>query len=533
MPANAQMARSHRSDNTPILRRSFTLPARRFACSLTTCVIIALLAGCQANWMSPAQPQTPLKHSQTKVQVTVAAPRTQPAPATRPDVADERAAQLTQEIQEYVNNLAMDDLQAKLSRHEGRPGSPMPAAAESPAAEPTNDPAAVAANPAPVAPPAATSAKESAVPAAPAGPAPVAQRPVAANPRADVAGANQHVPLQPEVIVPGAADQAALRPPTPALSVPAEGTPASSRVPAKDSSGRATVAGPLAASPSATPPQTGPQVVSIDISPAVLSTLATQPNPRAVQPRTNQPAAVKPGPSDDLKHLIDQLRKEATDRPDSVGAALRLRLAEWSLLGTVSPAEWPLQDADKRKLAQSVWQVLQVVSKMEASPQGAPGDEFQKAIESLTETLQQVQPLQIPAALLCRSVSSFGNPDTMPEPWQFAVGRTSMVVLYCELAGFKSEPVPAKANQYHTLLSQRLAILTAAGKELWNFEDQQIEDFCRRPRRDFFITKLLKIPPELPAGDYVLKVTIRDKLANRVAETNVPFGITLVSSGNG
>ncbi len=486
-----------------IVGHARTLPEERFVRSALACAAALLLAGCQqTGWMSagspPPRPER-IAPAPAKAKSAPAPSRPQVAPTSQTTTPGDPASQLAQEIQQYVSNLPMDDLQAKLSRH----GEPVSQAAPPASAKPMPD----------------LHEPDGAAPAghpvSQRGPSPGNRRPVVAGADAPVitpaATANRHVPLPPEVILPSPRD-----------GQPASGGPGPGGIMDQQPAGE--TAKPVPAGPG----QDGnTRIVEIDISPAVLSSIPKQPaSSHAVQPQTNQPAAVQPGPSDDLKELLGQLRKQAADRPDSVGAALRVRLAEWAMDSKASPEAWSLQDADKRQLAQSVWQVLQVISKMDASPQGAPPADFGKAIESLTETLEQVQPLQIPTALLCRSVSSFGCPDVMPQPWHFLAGRTSMVVLYCELAGFKSEPAPQKTDWYHTVLSQRLAILTSAGKELWSFEDQKIEDLCRRPRRDFFITKLLKIPATLPAGDYVLKVTIRDKLANHVTETNVPFAIT-------
>ncbi len=412
-----------------------------------------LLAGCVLHPAGPTVAQQPAGAYQPAAtqDAAASAPTTQTQPVADAAPTDP-ADKLAQEVQQYVSNLPMDDLQARLNHRSITPDT----------------------QPAPIEP----AAVEQAAPAPTAAP--------------------RHIPLQPEIVVPPAQPERAR--PT-AQPQPAE--------PAK----------PVA------PQDT--QIVDIEISPAALAPIKSA-DPAAKHP-ANQPASVKSNTGSsagDLKDLLDHLRKEAASRPDSVGSALRLRLAQWSLLGQIPTGEdWPLQDAEKRRLAESVWQVLQVVSKADTKSQRAAGEEFEKALESLNETLRQVQPLKIPSASLCWSVQNFGHYEALPEPWKFPAGMTSMVVLYCELAGFRSEAHPEKPGWYHTLLGERLAILTSAGKEIWNYDEPSIEDLCRRPRRDFFVTKKLKIPGNLPAGDYVLKVTIRDQLANRIAETNVPFEI--------
>jgi hypothetical protein len=424
---------------------------------------LVLAAGCTtANWRSPFEH----KATQPAQPVVTAAPATQTRPVEAAATApDDPTQQLTQEVQQYVSNLPMDDLQAKLARRDGQPA---------PAGILSSQPS----NPA----------------ASPPAPEPIPAEPVA--PPAPQAPAPRHVSLEPEIVEPA---------PQPAAPKAAEL--------------------PKPAGPTAQPQDT--RIVDIEISPAAAASAAPKAGP-APKPQPNQAASVKTNAGSsagDLRDLLEQLRKEAAARPDSVGAALRLRLAEWSLSGQTPTQDWPLQDAEKRQLADSVWQVLQVVCRADGAAQRSSGEEFEKALESLSETLRQVQPLKIPSAALCWSVENFGHYEPLPEPWKFPAGQTSMVVLYCELAGFRSEACTDKPGWYRTLLGERLAILTPEGKELWSYEEPGIEDLCHRPRRDFFVTKKLRIPGNLPAGPYVLKVTIRDLLANRVTETNVPLAI--------
>jgi hypothetical protein len=420
-----------------------------------------LLAGCNlppSGGTLFAWKTTPPAATQKTV-ASAPATQTQPAAAAASEPADP-ALRLTQEVQQYVSNLPMDDLQAKLSHREGDAASASTLNTQEHAAatEPVIPP-----------PPVASRSPEGSASTSPGG------------------------PLQPEIIVPAARPESAAS----LASRPAE--------------------------TSATPKDT--RIVDIEISPAALASAS----PKSTGQQPNQPANVRTNngsSAGDLKDLLDQLRKEATDRPDSVGAALRVRLAEWSLTGkTAGTADWPLQDAEKRRLAESVWQVLQAVSRTDGATVRTSSEEFEKALETLGETLRQVRPMKIPNAVLCWSVQSFGNYEALAEPWKFPAGATSMVVLYCELTGFSSEASTEKPGWYRTLLGERLAILTSDGKELWNYDEPSIEDLCRRPRRDFFVTKKLRIPGNLPAGPYVLKVTIRDQIANRVTETNVPFEI--------
>lgn len=453
-----------------------------------------LVSGCTTLGPARSWSSEPAQSTADAIQPHAApATQSQPAEAAVTQPADP-AQQLTQEVEQYVSNLPMDALKAKLA---GRGEQPVP-----PGADTTQASADIAAAPEPLPEPA--SAPEPVAPIVPqmiAAPAESPAPPTTA--AAPQEPASAHVPVQPEI----------LEFPAPALAAAPQ----------------------VAETPTPVEPTIQPQdtrIVDIEISPAAAVSLASKADsPDKQQP--NQAASVAANAASsagDLKDLLDQLRKEAAARPDSVAAALRLRLAEWSLDGQAAPPDWSLQDAEKRQLAESVWQVLQVVCRAEGMPQRSSSEEFEKALASLSETLRQVQPLKIPNAALCWSVENFGHYESLPEPWRFPAGQTSMVVLYCELEGFRSEACTDKPGWYRTLLGERLAILTPEGRELWSYDEPRIEDLCHRQRRDFFVTKKLRIPSNLPVGPYVLKVTIRDLLANRVTETNVPFEIEGVTA---
>ncbi len=468
---------------------------RRVLASCAVLSLLALAAGCDSmKFENPflqrqdrsAERQSAATPPPAAAQATAA--DTQPG-AQEQSQATEPQDDLAREVEQYVANLPMDDLHAKLARHEAAPEGTPPAGQARPADSAAVDPAVETGG--------ASDAAAARTPAATASP---------------------HVPLAPEIVVSSPATPGAAEPAAPA-------TPSARQSPAAPVDVRLETDTEPSASQDT-------RIVEIEISPAALATVAAEPSAAPDDlARANRSAGPNVGSAaGDLRDLLEDLRSQARRHPDSVGAALRLRLAQWSL-GDESPAEdWPLRDAEKRRLAESIWQVVQAASTMDGPASQTDAQKFQQALESLDLTLRQVQPLRIPRAVLCWSVHNYGNYEALPKPWRFPAGRKNMVVLYCELAGFATEPHPDKPGWYRTLLGERLAILTADGRELWNYQDEQIEDVCRHPRRDFFVPKVLSIPGNLPAGGYVLKVTIRDRLANRVAEANLPFEIAAGAS---
>ena len=68
-------------------------------------------------------------------------------------------------------------------------------------------------------------------------------------------------------------------------------------------------------------------------------------------------------------------------------------------------------------------------------------------------------------------------------------------------------------------------VLSADGKSMWQREEPEIKDICRQRRTDFFLAQRVTLPPTLPAGEYVLKVYVEDKLSGRASEATHPFTI--------
>lgn len=120
----------------------------------------------------------------------------------------------------------------------------------------------------------------------------------------------------------------------------------------------------------------------------------------------------------------------------------------------------------------------------------------------------------------CRRVVTFGRYDEMAAT-DFVAGRVTPAIVYCEVSNFASEK--RDDGMYHTELSTRLAVLSAEGRLMWEHNEPEITDVCRRRRRDFFFTPRINLPATLPAGGYVLKVYVEDKLSGKANEGTLSF----------
>ena len=74
-------------------------------------------------------------------------------------------------------------------------------------------------------------------------------------------------------------------------------------------------------------------------------------------------------------------------------------------------------------------------------------------------------------------------------------------------------------GNFEVRISHQLELLTPEGHSVWRDEKElDVVDSCKNRRRDFFFNRLLTLPADLASGDYVLKVTIKDRVKSQVAE---------------
>ena len=74
-------------------------------------------------------------------------------------------------------------------------------------------------------------------------------------------------------------------------------------------------------------------------------------------------------------------------------------------------------------------------------------------------------------------------------------------------------------------MSEQVTLYTDTGMMAWTGGTNQLTDECRNRRHDFFCTNIIRLPSNLTVGRYMLKVSIEDQNAGRVAETTVPLSI--------
>lgn len=155
-------------------------------------------------------------------------------------------------------------------------------------------------------------------------------------------------------------------------------------------------------------------------------------------------------------------------------------------------------------------------------PSGA-ADRVRAEWERLAEALRPLSELRIPRLAVCREVIGYGQYEPIDPP-RFPAGVSSEFVAYCEVRDFVRER--QEDGMYETRFEMRTRVLDAAGNTVLDIRDTDIVDRCRQPRQDCFIPRLVRLPASLSPGEYVVKITLVDKLGQKVAENRAAFRLS-------
>ena len=261
-----------------------------------------------------------------------------------------------------------------------------------------------------------------------------------------------------------------------------------------------------------------PQLGTITVHAAGEQKLTAATHPQA--PGINNPAFARSAPSN-LNDLLQQLAPP--DDQDSFRAQLRWRIL-WASAGDYERARQPLETVtdQQQQLAANFIDSWIVLQEAHMGDLATAATALSTKFDELRATLATISDLQIPTIEICRAVHGYGQYDTIDPP-RFVTGGSIEFVLYCELTDFVSEQ---RADGFHhTAFDMTTTILNHAGDTVDELKDTDIYDRCRNRRRDCFIPRLVRLPASLSPGSYVAKVTIVDKLGEKVAQSRATFQV--------
>lgn len=274
------------------------------------------------------------------------------------------------------------------------------------------------------------------------------------------------------------------------------------------------------------PPKPAPAPLPASISPptgdvashgtaAMASMTAVSPPPEA--PTATQPTVTEI-PTDTL---LNALRQRAQSHPQMVNYALALQLLESAETGKPADASSlaGLAPADQ-KLVTDLATALQTLTARPISGNMTLAERAAPVLEA-AKSWQADADLSLPKLVLASRVDSYGV-YTPIEP-VFENGKRQVVIIYCEVANFTAQK--SEDGWYQTKLSQQDTLMTEDGLLVWRPNAEEVEDRSRNQRRDFYLVKKLTIPDNLAIGKYTLRMSVTDKLSNKVSMISMPIEI--------
>jgi hypothetical protein len=150
--------------------------------------------------------------------------------------------------------------------------------------------------------------------------------------------------------------------------------------------------------------------------------------------------------------------------------------------------------------------------------------EAKQHLEGALAKLGESCPLVVTNLAFITEVRSYGSYKPV-DKYEFVPGQR--VLLYAEVENFKSIET---AKGFHTVTRSSYQIFDARGNRIDEHEFSPSEEYCRRPRRDFFIGCEFRLPQRIEPGRHVLQLTVADLNSQKIGQGVIEF--TIKSSGD-
>lgn len=269
-----------------------------------------------------------------------------------------------------------------------------------------------------------------------------------------------------------------------------------------------------------------PKIDTVPIPPERDETPAKvdEPPPRRPAPERREPPT---GPVT-LDGLTKAYEAMARDNPNDADVARTLRILyflsgqdERSLEAIAGlPAE---EQTVWRGL---IWTLINARDRQPGMTRAAQAAEVLTALNDVRTALQKQAPLELGEVRFCQSIDDFGNYVPLAVA-RFRRGEQAL--LYTELRNFATDQ--GEDGLYHVRLKMSLALERPDGTAVWNETVPNIDDVCRTPRQDFFLSTLIPLPRDLRPGQYVLRATFEDTVAHKQAATRLELEVTGPQAG--
>jgi hypothetical protein len=254
------------------------------------------------------------------------------------------------------------------------------------------------------------------------------------------------------------------------------------------------------------------------------TTRATNPG-TALNKDSSTPALVAPPVRsfDSPETLVGRLHRRVQENPRDLSAQLDHQLARF-IQDEQTPhmASLSMLPTEDRDLISTVIDgLVNFRAALRHDANLLPSGRVRPLVEMADRLRSQVE-LSLPKAILCSRVDGFARYEPITGRG-FPAGRESRAILYVEIDNFSARLT--EQQTWETSLTLETVLYTEQGQPVWNSSAAPVSDVARSPRRDFFLVKPIRLPDSLTIGRYLLKVTVVDQQASRVAEASVPVNI--------
>lgn len=205
------------------------------------------------------------------------------------------------------------------------------------------------------------------------------------------------------------------------------------------------------------------------------------------------------------------------ETPDEIAQHARLRLL-YLLGGRQSDAVRPIPSI--APAMQQFWSAqlygLHTLLDTRQTPDATTrADETKRILGDAVTWLGEAAPLTVRNLAFCTEIQSFGcikefkKNEFVPE---------QEVLLYAEVENFTSE---STAKGYHTALCSSYQIFDSRNQRVADHEFTTTEEYCQRPRRDYFIGYHLRLPKRIYPGKHTLQLTIEDLKGKKIGQASI------------
>ena len=150
---------------------------------------------------------------------------------------------------------------------------------------------------------------------------------------------------------------------------------------------------------------------------------------------------------------------------------------------------------------------------------GRRSAEAKQHLEGAVAKLGDSCPLVVRNLAFVTEIQSYGSYKPF-DKYEFVPGQR--VLLYAEVENFTSSET---ARGFHTVTRSSYQVFDSSGRRIDEHEFSPSEEYCRRPRRDFFIGYEFCLPERIYPGKHVLQLTVADLNSQKIGQTVIEFTV--------